>query len=93
MNKYYTQINVRLSSFQIQEGDDANYIRLMSKMMIERIFSEAIKNNKELRMLFSNTKPKVKVYIERVDKLKNKKERKRILPKNILSERIVNLKW
>ena len=92
MNKYYTQINVRLSSFQIQEGDDANYIRLMSKMMIERIFSEAIKNNKELRMLFSNTKPKVKVYIERVDKLKNKKERKRILPKNILSERIVNLK-
>ena len=93
MNKYYTQINVRLSSFQIQEGDDANYIRLMSKMMIERIFSEAIKNNKELRILFSNTKPKVKVYIERVDKLKNKKERKRILPKNILSERIVNLKW
>lgn len=92
MNKYYTQINVRLSSFQIQEGDDANYIRLMSKMMIERIFSEAIKNNKELRILFSNTKPKVKVYIERVDKLKNKKERKRILPKNILSERIVNLK-
>lgn len=92
MNKYYTQINVRLSSFQIQEGDDANYIRLMSKMMIERIFSEAIKNNKELRLLFSNTKPKVKVYIERVDKLKNKKERKRILPKNILSERIVNLK-
>ena len=73
MNKYYTQINVRLSSFQIQEGDDANYIRLMSKMMIERIFSEAIKNNKELRILFSNTKPKVKVYIERVDKLKNKK--------------------
>ena len=92
MNKYYTQINVRLSSFQIQEGDDANYIRLMSKMMIERIFSEAIKNNKELRILFSYIKPKVKVYIERVDKLKNKKERKRILPKNILSERIVNLK-
>ena len=92
MNKYYTQINVRLSSFQIQEGDDANYIRLMSKMMIERIFSEAIKNNKELRILFSNTKPKVKIYIEKVDKNKSKKERKRILPKSILSERIVNLK-
>ena len=92
MNKYYTQINVRLSSFQIQEGDDANYIRLMSKMMIERIFSEAIKNNKELRILFSNSKPKVKIYIEKVDKNKSKKERKRILPKSILSERIVNLK-
>lgn len=92
MNKYYTQINVRLSTSQVQTGDNANYIRLMSKMLIERIFSDAIKNNKELKILFSNTKPKVKIYIERVDKLKIKKERKRILPKNILSERIVNLK-
>lgn len=92
MNKYYTQINVKLSTSQVQTGDNANYIRLMSKMMVERIFSDVIKNNKELRILFSNTKPKVKVYIERVDKLKTKKERKRILPKNILSERIVNLK-
>ena len=63
-----------------------------SKMMVERIFSDAIKNNKELRILFSNSKPKVKIYIEKVDKNKSKKERKRILPKSILSERIVNLK-
>ena len=68
MNKYYTQINIKLSTSQIQTGD------------------------KELRSLFSNSKPKVKIYIERVDKTKDKRERKRILPKNILSERIVNLK-
>lgn len=92
MNKYYTQINVKLSTSQVQTGDNANYIRLMSKMMVERIFSDAIKNNKELRILFSNSKLKVKIYIERVDKTKDKRERKRILPKNILSERIVNLK-
>ena len=92
MNKYYTQINVKLSTSQVQVGDNANYIRLMSKMMVERIFSDAIKNNKELRILFSNSKPKVKIYIEKVDKNKSKKERKRILPKSILSERIVNLK-
>ena len=92
MNKYYTQINVKLSTSQVQTGDNANYIRLMSKMMVERIFSDAIKNNKELRILFSNSQPKVKIYIEKVDKNKSKKERKRILPKSILSERIVNLK-
>ncbi len=92
MNKYYTQINVELSTSQVETGDNANYIRLMSKMMVERIFSDAIKNNKELRILFLNSKPKVKIYIERVDKTKDKRERKRILPKNILSERIVNLK-
>lgn len=92
MNKYYTQINIKLSASQVQTGDNANYIRLMSKMMVERIFSDAIKNNKELRTLFLNSKPKVKIYIERVDKTKDKRERKRILPKNILSERIVNLK-
>ena len=92
MNKYYTQINIKLSTSQVQTGDNANYIRLMSKMMVERIFSDAIKNNKELRILFLNSKPKVKIYIERVDKTKDKRERKRILPKNILSERIVNLK-
>ena len=92
MNKYYTQINVKLSTSQVQTGDNANYIRLMSKMIVERIFSDAIKNNKELRILFSNSKPKVKIYIEKVDKNKSKKERKRILPKSILSERIVNLK-
>ena len=92
MNKYYTHINVKLSTSQVQVGDNANYIRLMSKMMVERIFSDAIKNNKELRILFSNSKPKVKIYIEKVDKNKSKKERKRILPKSILSERIVNLK-
>ena len=44
MNKYYTQINVKLSTSQVQTGDNANYIRLMSKMMVERIFSDAIKN-------------------------------------------------
>ena len=92
MNKYYTQINVKLSTSQVQTGDNANYVRLMSKMMVEKIFSDAIKNNKELRILFLNSKPKVKIYIERVDKTKDKRERKRILPKNILSERIVNLK-
>ena len=92
MNKYYTQINIKLSTSQVQTGDNANYIRLMSKMMVERIFLDAIKNNKGLRSLFSNSKPKVKIYIERVDKPKDKRERKRILPKNILSERIVNLK-
>ena len=92
MNKYYTQINVKLSTSQVQTGDNSNYIRLMSKMMVEKIFSDAIKNNKELRILFLNSKPKVKIYIERVDKTKDKRERKRILPKNILSERIVNLK-
>ena len=92
MNKYYTQINVKLSTSQVQTGENANYIRLMSKMMVERIFLDAIKNNKELRSLFSNSKPKVKIYIEKVDKNKSKKERKRILPKSILSERIVNLK-
>ena len=92
MNKYYTQINVKLSTSQVQTGENANYIRLMSKMMVEKIFSDAIKNNKELRILFLNSKPKVKIYIERVDKTKDKRERKRILPKNILSERIVNLK-
>ena len=92
MNKYYTQINIKLSTSQVQTGDNANYIRLMSKMMVEKIFSDAIKNNKELRILFLNSKPKVKIYIERVDKTKDKRERKRILPKNILSERIVNLK-
>ncbi len=92
MNKYYTQINIKLSTSQVQTGDNANYIRLMSKMMVERIFSDAIKNNKELKSLFSNSKPKVKIYIERVDKTKDKRERKRIIPKNILSERIVNLK-
>lgn len=92
MNKYYTHINVKLSTSQVQVGDNANYIRLMSKMLIERLFLDAIKNNKELRSLFSISKPKVKIYIERVDKTKDKRERKRILPKNILSERIVNLK-
>ena len=92
MNKYYTHINVKLSTSQVQVGDNANYIRLRSKMLIERLFLDAIKNNKELRSLFSISKPKVKIYIERVDKTKDKRERKRILPKNILSERIVNLK-
>ena len=77
MNKYYTQINIKLSTSQVQTGDNANYIRLMSKMMVERIFLDAIKNNKELRSLFSNSKPKVKIYIERVDKTKDKRERKR----------------
>ena len=52
MNKYYTQINIKLSTSQVQMGDNANYIRLMSKMMVERIFSDAIKNNKELDHYF-----------------------------------------
>lgn len=85
MNKYYTDIKVELKMSCSQTSNNANELRTMTKAMVENIVKNAIKNNKELRMLFFENKPKVKINIERADEYNGNKNK---INRELVFERI-----
>lgn len=85
MNKYYTDIKVELKMSCSQKGDNANELRTMTKAMIENIVKNAIKNNEELRKLFFESKPKVKINVERADEYNGNKNK---INRELIFERI-----
>ena len=75
MNKYYVDVKVEMKTSFSQCGDNANELRLIDKSIIEKIFRDAMNNNKELKSMFLDSKPKVKIYIERADEYNGNKKK------------------
>lgn len=90
MDKYNTRIKVTLSTMSVQDGENANEVRKMTKMIIYNIFRKIADENEEFGLMFKDTKLHCSVYIERFDKpIQIPKHRKRIIPIDFLKERIV----
>ena len=80
MNKYYIDLKIELKTSFSQYGDNANELRLIDKFIVEKIFEDALDSSDEIKGLFLDSKPKVKINIERADEYNgNKKKINRII--------------
>ena len=75
MNKYYVDVKVEMKTSFSQCGDSANELRLIDKSIIEKIMHDAMNSNKELKGLFLDSKPKIKIFIERADEYNGNKNK------------------
>jgi len=75
MNKYYIDLKIELKTSFSQYGDNANELRLIDKFIVEKIFEDALDSSDEIKSLFLDSKPKVKINIERADEYNGNKKK------------------